>query len=173
MITTTVTNIITGFIESIMPTFCDNKLILYFNLDCRFNDERVLREIIIHRPNNYTKVLTRKIDDTVESIRFLHKKNEIYFEKVSDHDSCWKDDGFQFVVQDYFDCAKKQNIAAINMNTRFLFMDFYRPVRFYLATLEPVKEEYKSMIYVKGYNVQIEKEVKLHDLHKYIPENEE
>jgi len=114
-------------VEAMLPKFSDPKLCLVMCVDLSWTDHgydedgntkiRDTRKfgknlwVVFHRPNNYTKVL---VSDKDLLLRFYKSSTsteipEYNFKQFSDHDSCWRSDGFRWMFEtfveawDYFD----------------------------------------------------------------------
>ena len=100
-----------AMIEAMLPRFSNQEVGLHFILRLSFDDFGFAKdgntqtrkewhksfniEYLIHRPSNYTKVLVRVTKDNLRD-----SLNEPYeMELASDHDSCWKTDGFDHLFQ--------------------------------------------------------------------------
>jgi hypothetical protein len=172
-------------IESMFPSWMGRDLGLQFSVDARYwisgrdeSEVSIMRHVLIHRPMNYTKVLvSAKTGFTeFELTGFLMGRNTEYLEKHSDHDSCWRSDGFNFLTKDYFEVASNFNIAPVSMESYIGFGICGDPKFVKIKVMEPVYQDDRKD-YVKGYNVQLDPEVggKIHlkDIHKYLPKKED
>ena len=98
-------HVLKSVVESFLPRFCDEKLGLLIMIDCSYNNfekdisSRFPLYYLIQRPSNYTKVL---FIDGMENEDFecppsyhdIIKKEGLPWVLKSNHDSCWKTDGF-------------------------------------------------------------------------------
>jgi hypothetical protein len=108
---------IANVVEAMLPRFSDHKLGLHISLDINFFDHGYGRDgntierkeldvrrsphLLFVRPSNYTQV-------------YFFEDNKKYtlnpcniWKQTSDHDSCWRSDGFRDLTDIYFQCAKK------------------------------------------------------------------
>jgi hypothetical protein len=156
-----------------------DKLALYFAVDARYhksgvhdNDLCIMRHVLIHRPANYTKVLVSpKTGFTeFETGRFLYGQSSEYFDKYSDHDSCWRSDGFRFLSDDYFKAAKKLKIPVPNDMESYIGFALLGDPKFVLV--DELTKQYQDdrQDYIRGYNVRLKGQIKLRDVHQHIPE---
>jgi len=104
---TSTESVITSIVESFMPQFSDTRLGLLILLDLSYsqykNNITVRKPVyyLIHRPSNYTKVFildSLKDEDNFRcppSYLDVINKKDLRWMIRSDHDSCWKSDGFR------------------------------------------------------------------------------
>ena len=109
---------IARIVETMLPRFSDRKLGLYFDIQLDLSDygygidgDTLEREplnarsevhMLFVRPSNYTQVYVL-IERTGYSIGRLHPLSEKYeWTQTSDHDSCWREDGFNLLTNEYF-----------------------------------------------------------------------
>lgn len=176
---------IPNVIDSMFPSWMGHELGLQLSVDARYwipgrheHEVSIMRHILIHRPMNYTKVLVAPTTEFngFDVIGFLMGRNEEYLEKHSDHDSCWRSDGFNFLTKDYFEVASNFNIAPRDMESYIGFGLCGGPKFVKILNLKPVYQDDRKD-YVKGYNVQLDPEVngkiELKDVHKYLPKKED
>jgi len=165
------------FVEAMFSEQMGSSLGLQFSIDARYwrpgypdCDIVVMRHIIIHRPNNYTKVLVspKKGFTDLNLSPFLNGGKEEYFEKHSDHDSCWKTDGFQFLSQDYFNASSILRTAPKDMESYIGFGYFGYPKYVHIKKLNPIYDVEKHSSYIKGYNIKLNGVVELSAVHQYI-----
>jgi len=104
-------------VEAMLPRHSDPTLGLLFRLDMGASDYgygkdgntrereplhiRRFPNLLFIRPSNYTKVYFYEPEDG----RWLGLK-EVVWELQSDHDSCWRSDGFRNITEIYFDICK-------------------------------------------------------------------
>lgn len=94
-------------IEAILPRFTENKvLVISVRMVAEnYNTNHLVNktfDIITYRPNNYTFIGTKKDDND----DFFSK--EIELERFSYHDSCWKSDGVEHIINKYADKVASQ-----------------------------------------------------------------
>jgi hypothetical protein len=110
---------IANFVESMLPTFSDKKLGLHMIVKFSFNDygkenefgivrkawhKTYAVELLFIRSSNYTRVLGRFNDYSNKEFRNMKRgNNEVILKQYSDHDSCWRTDGFS----EFFQCFLK------------------------------------------------------------------
>lgn len=104
-----IVSMITGIVEALFPRFSDPKLGMLIMINCCYDkhtnngkDEMHIKfplYYLIHRPSNHTKVL---LLDSIENDKFrsppsqfdIIKQKNLRWVLRSDHDSCWRCDGF-------------------------------------------------------------------------------
>ena len=159
---------IPSIVEAMLPRFSPKKLGLSITLDLRDDNfiqgpeeglddmnpfAATIVRFIFHRPSNYTKVLVNYEFNNFHDMENNPMYNTVYFEKHSDHDSCWRSDGLRILrshrdnVEDYLN---------INYNKVSTFYNFsmFDPIKYIkFETLEPVKsDKYNNII---GYNIKV------------------
>lgn len=167
-------------IEQFMPRFTDHNVVLYITIDARYNNSKngkektIMRHILIHRPSNYTKVLVSENTDFTGLRGFRYCKEEEYFVKYSDHDSCWRSDGFRFLAEDYFDAAKDVGEKIPKDIHSFISLGIFGGMKFYeVEKFEAVKEEDRTYSnHTKGYNVKLKREIPMKEISNYMQETE-
>lgn len=109
---------VANIVEAMLPRFSDHQLGLLVSFDFDFSDygygkdgntqEREPLHIrrnphmLFVRPSNYTKVYFFE----GEAHRSPLCKETIQWEQTSDHDSCWRSDGFRKLTEIYFECCE-------------------------------------------------------------------
>jgi len=107
-------------VEAMLPRFSDETLGLLISLDMGASDYgygedgntrereplhiRRFPNLLFIRPSNYTKVYFFEPEDG----RWfgVHDNREMVWELQSDHDSCWRSDGFRNITDIYFNICK-------------------------------------------------------------------
>lgn len=97
---------ITAIVEAALPVGSDHAL--YIRLDVSFyknygmtgKHNHSVIHFVFHRKTSYTKVWTAESDGVATPPL-------IDFKLTSDHDSCWRTDGFRTLTQAYFRMAKE------------------------------------------------------------------
>jgi hypothetical protein len=104
-------NALAAIVEAMLPRFSPADLGLMIQLDLRADNHKTdeseasLITFIIQRPHNYTKVLAKRTDFRAD--RWLVAGEEIEMDMASDHDSCWRSDGFDILNKDWQDKVNK------------------------------------------------------------------
>jgi len=156
--------VIPSVVEAMLPRFSHEKLGLMITLDLRDNcydeydttkDRSAATDMrfIFHRPSNYTKVLINykfnSFHDTKNNPRF----NIVYFEKHSDHDSCWRSDGMR-ILNIHRNNVEKYMGINYNETSPFYSFSIFEPITYVrFQTIEPVKDEDN---YITGYNIKVD-----------------
>lgn len=174
-------------VETMLPTFSDPKLVLVMCVDLSWTDHGYaedgntkLREtskfhkklwIVFHRPNNYTKVLVTEKD--LSQMRFNKSPTEIpefQFKQYSDHDSCWRSDGFTWMFQsfveawDYFDTLGIEGRKIDPMVHWSIFGG--KPTYWLVDYIEPVDHEER---WTTDYVIKFNKKISLVEAAKLMP----
>jgi hypothetical protein len=163
-------------IEQFMPRFTDRNVVLYITIDARYTNSKdtsrevaIMRHVLIHRPSNYTKVLVSEDTDFLGLRDFKYCKSEEYFEKYSDHDSCWRSDGFRFLSDDYFKAAKEVGEEIPKDMHGFISLGLVGGMKFYeLEKFEPVKDD----DYTKGYVVKLKRRISMKEISSYMQDSD-
>jgi len=164
-------------VEAMLPRFSDVNIGLMITLDLRDDDYGDIANInksacthfhiIFHRPSNYTKVLANyKFNNGLGDKD--PQRNKIYFKKYSDHDSCWRSDGFTFLTRHWGNVEKFFGKHPKKLSNFYLFSNFYTPKYIEFETFEAVKEEddYNT---ITGYNIKVKRTIPLNEIHNYLP----
>lgn len=109
-------SVIIEMIETILPRFSPKDIILTFGLkfdwsyyseDTDGNKQFIKKFLVaIHRPSNYTKVMTKELSEKESIFYSITPNSEIEFYLESYHDSCWRSDGFRFVFNGWLEALK-------------------------------------------------------------------
>lgn len=161
-----------GMIESMLPGSTDGKLALFMilNVNHHYGGKNIHKEfpIIIHRPSNYTKVLLYEKQNF--TWRKLISSKGLYFTKMSDHDSCWRSDGFRFFSQNYFSAAKELGSdRPADVEVDYSFCVFDGDPRYLLLKDLRAKRD-KETGYTEGYLVKVERKISLKEVGEYLKE---
>jgi hypothetical protein len=174
-------------VEAMLPTFSDPKLVLVMCVDMSWTDygygedgNTKIREqrsfkkklwLIFHRPNNYTKVL----GTTQELNHFNLNKEPINFTQFSDHDSCWRSDGFNWMFKtfteawDYFDQFGVEGREIDPMVHWHVFGG--KPSYWLVENIEPVDKKER---WTTDYVVKFDKKIGIVEAaFKYMPDDKE
>lgn len=115
-------NVLTSVVESFLPKFSNEKLGLLIILDCSYDkycedgkgdiSKRFPLYYLIQRPSNYTKVFfldTPNHDEFRSPPSYLDVigKKDLPWLLKSDHDSCWRSDGFNDLFSVEYDIMEK------------------------------------------------------------------
>ena len=104
-------NSLAAMVEAMLPLFSPANLGLVIQLDLRASNNETDKSVanlitfIFQRPSNYTKVLVKRTEFRCDP--WLLKGQEIVMELASDHDSCWRSDGFRILNEDWQDKVDK------------------------------------------------------------------
>lgn len=184
---------ISDTVEAMLPTFSDPKLVLVMCVDLSWTDHgydedgntKVREErkfskkqwLIFHRPNNYTKVLGTNEDLTHFNIGFASDlKTPIKFEQFSDHDSCWRSDGFRWMFQtfveawDYFDQFDIEGRKIDPMVHWSIFGG--KPTYWLIESIKPIEAD-SDKRWTTDYMIKFDKKISLVEAAKYMPDYEE
>jgi hypothetical protein len=116
-------NVIIEMIDVMLPRFSDRDIVLTFIIDFHWvhysekeDGQKKFRKrilVAIHRPSNYTKVMIKELEE--RNLCYLNDQ-EIEFDLKSDHDSCWRSDGFSFFFDTW--CKADKYFEQFNLNIR-------------------------------------------------------
>jgi len=128
-------SVIIEMVEAMLPKFSPKNIILTFGLKFDWShysengeeNKQFIKKFLvaIHRPDNYTKVMVKELSEKETFFHSITKDSELEFNLESDHDSCWRSDGFQFIfngwieAEEYFgqfnlDIRKPQDISTFH-----------------------------------------------------------
>lgn len=179
-------NTIANVVESMFPKFSDKHLGFHMIVDFRYEDmgfdksgnKRVREpwkdyyriELLFIRPSNYTKVLGRVMDNNDYPI--TRTKNEVILNQYSNHDSCWRSDGFSEFFQTFIKAIKKYEEERNEDLTKYLdewhgFAIAGNPkfVEIEYANFVDPKDRYNSK-----YKVKIKKELSVKEAANFMPD---
>ena len=156
--------VLATMVETMLPRFSNNRIGLYMVLDLRedcytedgTNEKSAasIMRFIIHRPSNYTKVLTKYEFNNFHEELGNNGKDTHYYEKQSDHDSCWRSDGFNILFKHRQNVEKFFAEQTSEVNEFYTFSMFDSPGLIMFNKFEPVKQDDG---YVRGYNISFER----------------
>lgn len=171
------TQAIPSIVEAMLPRFSSEKIGLSVTLDLRDDDYDTDKDaattcrLLFHRPSNYTKVLVNYTFNEFNNHATDPRYNIVYFEKHSDHDSCWKSDGLRILdihwknVHQHFSKhpSKLSNFYSFSIFDTIGYVEFEK--------FEPVKETGGAFDgYVKGYNIKIKRKIPISEIGNFIKE---
>jgi len=178
---------ISDTVEAMLPKFSDPKLVLVMCVDLSWNDfgydedgnTKVRKErkfskklwVVFSRPNNYTKVLVT--DKEIHPLRL--DKEAIQFEQYSDHDSCWRSDGFRWMFQtfveawDYFD---QFEVEGRKIDPMVHWSVFGGKPTYWLVDIKPIEAD-SDKRWTTDYMIKFDKKISLVEAAKYMPDYEE
>lgn len=181
-------NFIADTVEAMLPCFSDPKLVLLMQVDFSWTDHGFdedgntqIREpisfkkkiwLVFQRPNNYTKVL---VTDKVISPVSLNTM-PIQFKQYSDHDSCWRSDGFSWMFQtfveawDYFDTHGLEGRKIDPMVHWSVFGG--KPSYWLVESIKPVETDREDR-WTTDYIIKFDKKIPITEAaYKYMPDQE-
>ena len=185
---------IATIVESMLPTFSDKRLGLYLKVQFNYTDhgfgpdgntqeregfsKRYEVELLFIRPSNYTKVLGRvldwDIDDLFDSVTYNYGKTML-LKQYSDHDSCWRSDGFSEFHNTFTKALKSYKTQfrcdwhRDNMS-EFHHIDKIKYVE--IETADSVKESHENR-YCRDYLVKIKKELSVIEAANLMPKGKD
>jgi len=169
-------------VESFLPRFSDKRLGLLFEIDASFNNytkndedynRREYLQMLIIRPDNYTKVLFRKVTFVDGGYHVMVKK-PITWKKLSDHDSCWRTDGMRCFFQykcEVWKWFEERGIARDDILEHISFSIFNQPKYVEISQMKGINTpDGCSESYSPDWEVVIERQIPLNEVHNYLPE---
>ena len=106
-----VDNAFATMVETMLPRFSPADIGLVITLDMRASNFKTGKDMatmitfVFQRPGNYTKVMAFREDFRADWSPQLNKETEV--DLASDHDSCWRSDGFNILNKDWMDKENK------------------------------------------------------------------
>jgi ribosomal protein S15P/S13E len=156
MLSMKIEHALTAIVEAMLPRFSSPDIALRIILDLSDDDYDTNKHtrstiiFLIHRPSNYTKVLVQY--NFNNGIKRLDTNTECYFKKYSDHDSCWKTDGFVVLSEHWHNVERHFEKHPKDIYNFYNFSVFV-PIKIVkLKKLEPVKDKKYSSDII-GYNI--------------------
>jgi len=166
MLNMKIENAIINIVESMLPRFTHPNYGLVISLDLSDSENhnastRSTIQFIFHRPDNYTKVLVNYSFNN--GLITLFKNSEYYFEKYSDHDSCWRSDGLKVLSEHWHNVHKHFNKHPSDLSSYYTFNIFQRIKYLKFKKFEAVKEKNG---FIRGYNIIIDEFFDIYNLPK-------
>jgi len=185
---------ITQTVEAMLPRFSHRNLVLAMKIDARWDDHGYgpdgntkIREgsrfhkeffLVFHRPSNYTKVLMVEIPNERDHTKnpYIHVpcSGKINMKQLSDHDSCWRSDGMNWVFQtfvdawNFFDDQKKEHLEGRAIDPMFHYSIFNGAPTYWLLKDYPrVLDE--SDRWNSDYILEFDRQIGLHEVSEYMP----
>jgi hypothetical protein len=174
---------ITQTVESMLPCFHDRNICLGMKVKMEWTDHgydkdgntkirdthSFIKEVLLifHRPSNYTKVLMRDIS---KEQHFWIDRNEMEFEQLSDHDSCWRSDGMRWIFQTFveaWDYFEQFDIEGRDIEPMFHYDIFNGAPAYY--HLEKMEAKDKDSRWISPFIVKIGKKIEMHEISEYMP----
>ena len=158
-------------VEAMLPRFSFNKVILAITLDLRDEDldtnksAATIMRFLFHRPSNFTKVLVHYEFNNFNKRDGRLSRDPVYYEKYSDHDSCWRSDGLTILSEHWKEVEKFFNKHPSEINSFYSF-SIFDPIRY--LELNELTLDRQDDGYTRGYNVSIKREIPLNEIHKYL-----
>lgn len=163
--------IIPTIVEAMLPRFSHEKLGLVFFIDCAHSlfkkdetiDARTNIAILVNRSSNYTKVFSLAKGDGIKGFsgsRAINLLEENSFTIESDHDSCWRTDGFSFLRKiETFEMLNCCQLAKSSLNPSFYIN--ISEIKFveleYITPLDEKQDRYKTPYKIKCRRIDMEK----------------
>lgn len=175
---------ITQTVEAMLPRFSAMNCGLGMTIQLQWNyypedengKERSFRKdvfLLFHRPHNYTKVLFKDITDEIMFItKALNTQEEIKLEQKSDHDSCWRSDGMNWLFQtfveawNYFD---QFDIEGRDIDPSVHYSIFSGGIPQYYK-IEIKREEGHDNRWSAPYLVKLIEKIPMNKISEYMPE---
>lgn len=178
----------TQTVEAMLPRFSARNLVLTMVIRADWTDfgfdedgNTKIREelnyhreffLAFHRPSNYTKVLLKEISIDNRSSGMIPRAGVTSMRQMSDHDSCWRSDGFHWVFQafaDAWDFFEKHNIEGRNIDPMFGYSIFGGGPQYW--KLKSIKKENDDpdQRWHTNYILDFERKLDLYEISKYMP----
>lgn len=122
-------------------------------------------EMLIYRPTNYTKIFVRIKSSSQQDYPEL-------WTKVTDHDSCWRSDGFSAITKHQYDLvsrlAKERQIPFKEISSVIHF-DLFDGKPSYVTVEECLaKDKSQDNPFPRIYSIKVGTEVPLKEIHKFL-----
>ncbi len=174
-------NAICAMVEAFLPRFSSEKLGLFIEMNCGFDDHRkeltVRRflQFIFVRSSNYTQVLFR---DNHPPDDYIWNGKEFIWTQESHHDSCWRSDGMTKLFKtwcDSFTILENQGSKRKDISEYHNFSIFNTPTYVLFNQRENIRIEDPfgrpefGMEKTRDWKVKIEKKLSLLEAVGYFP----
>ncbi len=177
---------ITQTVESMLPCFSYRHISLCMKVQMDWTDhgydeagntkvreERTFHKkvlLMFNRPSNYTKVLFKDISNDERS--FLTGWKAFEMKQLSDHDSCWRHDGMNWVFQTFveaWDFFKQYDIEGRKIDPMFHW-DIFNGAPAYYRTDIKIKDKNPDQRWNSPYIVGIGNKIPMHEISKFMPD---
>ena len=114
-----------GLVDSLLPKFTQGKGLL-ITLNATYSKYETMKRsrqeilVLIYNPSNYTKVMSCMPDE-------MKSLSKYEWTLESDHDSCWRTDGFSFLRK--FEQKIHEELGEGDIS-EFIAFGMYRPIRY-------------------------------------------
>lgn len=171
-------------VEAMLPRFSPQNMVLTMKIEARWDDygyaedgntkvrdESIFRKIFFlafHRPHNYTKVLMIENPDETKNGRLLPQAGTYQMKQLSDHDSCWRSDGFNWVFKTFveaWDFFKTEiGIEGRKIDPSFHYSIFQgEPQLWFINKLEAVDVE-SDKRWTSDYIIEFDRKIEMRDV---------
>lgn len=183
----------TQTVEAMLPRWHDNQIVLTMKIDMswtdfgyaedgntKVRDESTFRKcmfLAFHRPMNYTKVLGAEIPQDVKdkAYRLIPLEDStVRLHQFSDHDSCWRSDGFNWVFNtfveawSFFEDKGIKTADTRKIDPMFHYSIFRGSPQYWLIKkLEAVDPE-PNKRWVTDYEIEFDRQIKLDEISKFM-----
>ena len=184
---------ITQTVEAMLPRWHDRELVLTMKIDMswtdhgyakdgntKIRDESTFRRtmfLAFHRPMNYTKVLGAEIPQDVKdkAYRLIPMEDStVRLKQFSDHDSCWRHDGFNWVFKSFTDAwSFFEDKGLETVDTRRIDPQWHysifrgSPEYWMINKLEPVDGD-PDKRFSTDYEIEFNRRIKLDEISKFM-----
>lgn len=181
---------ITTTVETMLPRFSDRQLVLTMKVEADWTDfgydkngDTKIRKttnfrktffLVFHRPSNYTKVLMLELpqppyDKKHGIIQHMPCTGEIQMKQLSDHDSCWRSDGMNWVFQSFvsaWNFFEKIGVEGRDIDPMFHWSIFSGAPQYWLIkTLKPLDMDDR---WNTDYSIEFDRRIKLDEISKFV-----
>jgi hypothetical protein len=182
---------ITQTVEAMLPRFTKPNCALGMTVDLSWTDygydetgnnkvreERSFRKsifLLFHRPHNYTKVLYRDItEEHMLLTKALNTHEEIKLEQKSDHDSCWRSDGMNWMFKTFMEAwnyFKQFGVEGRKIDPSVHYSIFSGGIPQYYK-IELKREEGHDNRWSAPYLVKLIEKIPMNKISEYMPERD-
>lgn len=186
---------ITQTVEAMLPTWHDRRMVLTMKIDADWCDNgydtdgntkirktsnfRKTFFLVFHRPMNYTKVLMMELplppfDKKHGIIQHMPCAGELHMKQLSDHDSCWRSDGMNWVFQSFvsaWNFFEKLGVEGRDIDPGFHYSIFGGLPQYWLIkNLILVDEEDH---WCSDYIIEFDRRILPHEISEFMPKPQE
>jgi len=176
---------ITQTVEAMLPRFTDKNIVLTMKIDADWTDygfdeegntrvrdtTRFRRDIflVFHRPHNYTKVLFSDLGPPGDQKPMMPGKGIITMKQLSDHDSCWREDGMRWIFETFvkaWDFFDDHGLEGRKIDPMFHYSIFSgKPQYWFIENLERVDAENR---YGSDYRLEFIRRVSMKEISTFM-----
>ena len=172
---------ITDTVETMLPCFTKD-VVLTMKVHMSWSDYSSEKAkhfgksflLVFYRPSAYTKVLGIGYHDRGEFSMYRLEGNSLTLKQFSDHDSCWRSDGMNWVFDTFckaWEFFEKHGIDGRKIDPMVHWDNFGGKPTYWLVDSVERTDKDNNNRYMSDYKVKFKKELTMQEAVKYFPKN--